>query len=90
MESLNPIKAEHNITVPIGACHTALVEGYVVEGHVPAKDIARLLAEKPDIAGIAAPGMPGGSPGMEHQPSYGFRVVAFDKSGHITEVFASH
>lgn len=54
-----------NLPDKYGSCHTAQIGGYVVEGHVPAKDIRRLLKEKPDAVGIAAPGMPVGSPGMD-------------------------
>jgi hypothetical protein len=69
--------------VPDGleACHTATVEGYTIEGHVPAADIQRLLAERPAIRGLAVPGMPGGSPGMESAPAERYQVVAFDSAG---------
>ncbi|HEX7939580.1 MAG TPA: DUF411 domain-containing protein [Gemmatimonadaceae bacterium] len=71
-------------------CHTAFVNGYVVEGHVPAEDIQRMLDQKPKIAGIGVAGMPAGSPGMEvgsrHDP---FDVVAFNRDG-STRVFAHH
>lgn len=60
-----------------GSCHTALVAGYVVEGHVPAREIRRLLKEKPAALGLAAPGMPVGSPGMDG-PAYGGRKDAYD------------
>jgi hypothetical protein len=75
----------------VQACHTAIVDGYVIEGHVPAAEIERLLAERPAIVGLAVPGMPAGSPGMEvagfaPEP---FEVIAWDKSGQ-TEVFASY
>lgn len=71
-----------------GSCHTAVVDGYAVEGHVPARDIRRLLLEKPDAAGLAAPGMPLGSPGMDG-PEYGGRktphdVLLVDKRGGAT------
>ena len=73
-----------------GSCHTATVGGYVVEGHVPANDIKKLLAMRPVAVGIAVPGMPPGSPGMEvgtrHDP---YQVFLIDKSGHET-VFASY
>jgi hypothetical protein len=59
------IKAYHGVTPRLASCHTALVEGYVVEGHVPAGDIRRLLAERPKVKGLAVPGMPAGAPGME-------------------------
>src|SRR5262245_24320732 len=71
------------------SCHTAKVGNYVVEGHVPADDIKRLLKEKPAIAGIAAPGMPMGSPGMEQGAKEAYDVIAFKKDGTST-VFAKH
>jgi hypothetical protein len=72
------------------SCHTGVVEGYVVEGHVPADLIDRLLKERPPIAGIAVPGMPIGSPGMESpgRPADRYQVLAFDRTGKTT-VFAS-
>jgi hypothetical protein len=69
------------------SCHTAVVDGYLVEGHVPAAAIKRLLSERPKIAGIAVPGMPAGSPGMESQDPEAYDVIAFDRSGKTT-VFA--
>jgi hypothetical protein len=71
------------------SCHTAKIGDYVVEGHVPADDIKRMLKEKPAIAGIAAPGMPQGSPGMEQGTKEPYDVVAFTKDGRTT-VFAKH
>lgn len=73
------------------SCHTAIVDGYVIEGHVPAEDIRRLLAERPTVTGLAVPGMPVGSPGMEvdgfaDEP---YDVLAFDTDG-TTEIFASY
>jgi hypothetical protein len=61
---LNPLKAKLGVPIDLAACHTAEVEGYVVEGHVPASAIKRLLAERPKARGLAVPGMPQGSPGM--------------------------
>jgi hypothetical protein len=78
--------------VPEGlySCHTAFVNGYVVEGHVPAADIQRLLDEKPKIAGLAVPGMPVGSPGMEYGDRKDpYNVMAFTRDGGST-VFAKH
>jgi hypothetical protein len=88
---LADFKASHGVPRQVESCHTALVAGYVVEGHVPASDIQRLLRERPGIRGVAVPGMPIGSPGMEvpgtkAQP---YDVIAFDKNGR-TDVFASH
>lgn len=65
MEDLEPLKARHGVTAELASCHTALIGGYVVEGHVPAADVARLLKERPEATGLAVPGMPVGSPGME-------------------------
>ena len=71
------------------SCHTAKIGNYVIEGHVPADDIKRLLKEKPAIAGLSAPGMPQGSPGMEQGSKEPYDVVAFTKDGKTT-VFAKH
>lgn len=77
--------------VPAGAvsCHTALIEGYVIEGHVPVDDIQRLLAEHPDARGLAAPGMPMGSPGMEMGAPQRYDVVLIGRDG-SSRVFATH
>lgn len=82
-------KLEYGVPMQLGSCHTAIVGGYVVEGHVPANDIIRLLSEKPDIAGIAVPGMPLGSPGMEAPNPERYETIAFDEAGNLT-VFAVH
>lgn len=89
--ALDQLKDKSAVPAQARSCHTALVGGYAIEGHVPAADVKRLLAEKPAVAGIAVPGMPLGSPGMEvagtkPQP---FDVVSFDKQG-ATRVFATH
>jgi hypothetical protein len=84
-----PKRAEWGVPESLGSCHTAKVEGYALEGHVSADDVKRLLAEKPQVAGIAAPGMPMGSPGMEGPVKDRYDVVAFTKDGQ-TSVFASH
>ena len=84
-------KVKRTLGVPekLEACHTALVGKYLVEGHVPASDIDRLLKEKPKVIGIAVPGMPAGSPGMEMGVAQRYSVISFDKSGK-TAVFAKH
>jgi hypothetical protein len=90
VENLESIKRKHGVPSALEACHTALVGGYVVEGHVPADLIDRLLRERPPIAGIAVPGMPAGAPGMEtagRRPEP-YQVIAFDRSGR-TSIFAS-
>ena len=81
---MNAIKDEHRIPSALRSCHTALVAGYVVEGHVPADVVAKLLAEKPaGVVGIAVPGMPAGSPGMESPDGFKtpYQVLAFTKDG---------
>ena len=91
VDNLAAIKAELGVGPHLSSCHTAVVDGYVVEGHVPASDIDRMLAERPEIAGLSAPGMPVGSPGMEvpGQAAQAFDVVAFDLAGK-TAVYAQH
>jgi hypothetical protein len=78
---MDSIKSSYGIMPGLRSCHTAVVEGYVVEGHVPAGDIKRLLQERPAIAGLAVPGMPMGSPGMEGQYQDPYDVLAFDVDG---------
>ena len=89
-EKLDTIGREAGVTRELGSCHTAKVGGYAIEGHVPAADIARLLRERPAVAGLAVPGMPVGSPGMEvgtqRDPH---EVVAFTKDGRRS-VFARY
>jgi hypothetical protein len=84
-QALDALKTKHGIPGTAQSCHTALVGGYVVEGHVPAAEIQRLLKEKPAVAGIAVGGMPTGSPGMEvpGRPPQPYNVVAFDKQGAV-------
>ncbi|MCC6317980.1 MAG: DUF411 domain-containing protein [Gemmatimonadaceae bacterium] len=90
-EALQAEKTKRGVGDNLASCHTAVVNGYVVEGHVPAADIQRMLREKPAIVGIAAPGMPRGSPGMEmpNGAKDPYDVVAFTKAGKTT-VFARH
>jgi hypothetical protein len=85
------VKARFGVPAAAMSCHTALIGGYVIEGHVPVEDIRRLLAERPDARGLAAPGMPAGSPGMELpdgrvQP-YVVELIAHDGT---TSAFAHH
>ena len=89
MPDVTPVKTKHGLPPRLASCHTTLVGGYVIEGHVPAEDIRRLLKEKPAILGLAAPGMPAGSPGMDIPNSPPYDVVSFDKEGR-TRVFANH
>lgn len=83
-EDLSPVKAEHGVRPEYASCHTALVEGYVIEGHVPADVIDRLLRERPDVAGLTVPGMPMGSPGMEGPRRDPYNVLTFDAAGNTT------
>jgi hypothetical protein len=82
-------KATHGVPLDLSSCHTAIVEGYVVEGHVPADDVIRLLREKPEIDGIAVPNMPMGSPGMEGPNAVAYDVITF-KDRTAGAVFATH
>lgn len=89
-DDMQAIKAKLGLPDKLASCHTAVIDGYVIEGHVPAADIQRLLQTKPKVLGIAAPGMPMGSPGMEvGNKKDEYEVKSFDKDGHF-EVFASH
>jgi len=83
------VKRALGVPEALTSCHTAVVNGYLIEGHVPAADIARLLKQKPKIAGLAVPGMPMGAPGMEGPTSQHYQVLSFDKSGK-TKVFATY
>ena len=91
LNDLTEIKKTRGVPEQVQSCHTAVVNGYVVEGHVPAADVHRLLKEKPAIAGIAVGGMPVGSPGMDFPGTtpQSYNVMSFDKSGAI-RVFAKH
>jgi hypothetical protein len=91
VQDLSAVKDRYQVPLELQSCHTAIVDGYIVEGHMPVAEVERLLAERPDLLGIAVPGMPIGAPGMEvagaaPQP---FDVIAWDKSGKIT-IFASY
>ncbi len=89
VEDVAAVKTKHNVPRAVHSCHTALVEGYVIEGHVPASDIKRLLKERPAIAGLGVGGMPAGSPGMESPTPQRYDVLSFDKQGN-TRVFSTH
>jgi len=85
----SPYRARFGVPERLGSCHTATVAGYAIEGHVPAHDIKRLLAARPKAAGLAVPGMPAGSPGMEGPKSDPYDVLLFDTTGR-TQIFASY
>lgn len=89
-DDVQAIKKKYGVPEAMASCHTAIVDGYVIEGHVPANDIMKLLKTKPKIVGIAVPGMPSGTPGMEmgdRKDSY--NVMSFDKENHY-EIFNSY
>ena len=83
-----PIKRSSGVPDALASCHTALVGGYAIEGHVPAADVWRLLRERPKVKGLAVPGMVVGSPGMEQGPAQPFATIAFDERG--SRVYARH
>ena len=85
--NMQSIKSKAGITSNLVSCHTAFIEDYVIEGHVPPKDILKLLSEKPNIKGLSVPGMPAGSnvPGMEVRPEKAnFNVLAINNNGSTT------
>ena len=87
---LDRIKRQSGIGEELASCHTAKIGGYVIEGHVPAPDIKRLVAERPDALGLTVPGMPAGSPGMEQgAETEPYDVLLIKKDG-TTEIFARH
>lgn len=88
VDNLQEMKAASGVPGPLASCHTALVDGYVVEGHVPADLVKKMLRERPQIAGLAVPGMPSGSPGMEGPRKDRYNVMAFEKGG-ASHVYAT-
>lgn len=82
-DELGQIRHDHGIPEEASGCHTAVVAGYTVEGHVPADIIDRLIAERPDIVGVTVPGMPEGSPGMEGPNPVPYNVWSVDRSGEL-------
>lgn len=89
LDDVEPVRRQFSVPPALSSCHTAVVDGYVVEGHVPADDIVRLLKQRPAIKGIYVPGMPVGSPGMEGPGAKGYDVLALDAEGKVS-VFATH
>jgi len=85
VEDMSPIKEQHGIPRNLESCHTTMIGGYVVEGHIPMEVIERLLEEKPDIKGIALPGMPSGSPGMPGPKTEEWTIYALNNDGTVTE-----
>lgn len=88
-QDMNQVKQTYGVDYELRSCHTAVVEEYVLEGHVPASDVRRLLKEKPDVQGLAVPGMPAGSPGMEGKYNDPYDVIAFSTGGRDT-IYEKH
>jgi hypothetical protein len=81
-DDMDAIKQKYNLPPELASCHTAIIDGYVMEGHIPADDIKRFLKQQPQLAGLAVPGMPIGTPGMESgDTKQSFAVVAFNHQG---------
>ena len=91
VQDLAAVKTRYQVPGELQSCHTAIVDGYIIEGHVPVTEIERLLIERLDIVGLAVPGMPVGSPGMEVEGAalQSYEVIAFAQSGR-TEIFANY
>jgi len=83
-DDMEAVKREHNIPRDLASCHTTIIDGYVMEGHIPVDDIKRFLKQTPNVVGLTVPGMPLGTPGMEagdrKQP---FDILAFDRNGQV-------
>lgn len=88
-QQMDLVKAKAGIGSGTTSCHTAFFDGYVIEGHLPAADVARLLSERPDAIGLSVPGMPAGSPGMETAMPEPYDVLLIHHDGR-TDVFTSH
>lgn len=89
LEDMDPVKQLFGIPDDLRSCHTAVIDGYVFEGHVPASDVARVLDERPAIKGLSAPGMPADAPGMDAATGEPYDVISFDAEGKTT-VYATH
>jgi hypothetical protein len=90
-EEMDPVKDRLGVPPDLRSCHTGQLEGYLIEGHVPAEDMKRLLTARPKVAGLAVPGMPKSTPGMAvpGEPAEPYTVVSFQKDG-STQLFARH
>lgn len=89
VDSTVAAQKENGVPDNLHSCHTAVVQGYTLEGHVPATDVARLLKTRPRVKGLAVPGMPAGSPGMEGPRKDAYSVLSFDAGGE-TKVFQKY
>lgn len=89
VQNVNQVKSLVGVPPKLASCHTAIVDGYLVEGHVPAAEVKRMLKEKPKIKGLTVPGMPMGSPGMEGHRKDRYDVLSIDHDGK-TSTYASY
>jgi hypothetical protein len=86
VQSTAEYRKKYGVPERMASCHTGVVNGYTVEGHVPAADVQKLLKQRPKARGIAVPGMPIGSPGMEQGPGrQAYSVILFDDQGNLTQ-----
>ena len=90
VESVETVKRDNGVPEVLASCHISLVGGYTIEGHVPAGDVERLLAERPQAKGLAAPGMPQDAPGMDGKSGQPYQVVLFGAPNGKVQVFANH
>ncbi|WP_225307477.1 DUF411 domain-containing protein [Nitrincola iocasae] len=90
LSNINSKKMELGVPPQLASCHTAVIDGYVIEGHVPASDILRLLREKPAVTGLTVPGMPHGSPGMETGREDPYQVLAFDAEDTNLQIWSEY
>lgn len=88
LNDVSPIRRRYGVPGALASCHTAVIAGYAIEGHVPVADIKRLLRERPKVIGLAVPGMVAGSPGMEQGAPQRYETLVFDERGY--RVFARH
>lgn len=91
VDNMSRYKDQAKLGPGMGSCHTAFVDGYAIEGHVPAQDIKRLLTQRPDVSGLTVPAMPIGTPGMEiaGQPAQAYQVISY-KDGEVVNVFSDY
>lgn len=89
LEDLSQVKADAGVPAAMEGCHTAMIDGYFLEGHVPLEAVERLLTERPDIAGLAVPGMPAGSLGMGEDPDADYDVYAVSEADAEPTTFMS-
>lgn len=90
VEDIEPVKTANGIPEALESCHTSVVDGYAIEGHVPAEDVRRLLAERPQARGLSAPGMPQDAPGMDMKTGEPYQVVLFGTPDGKMWVYANH